>query len=336
MSGGAVELDVCMVAQGIGPGTIGGVTRWATALVHELPSLRIEMHRAGDPLPPARCYHALMPAAVPSATEAARRGNRPVVLTLHAMGDPWEPAHWRGPAAPEDWSHGGGGFDHKYEPPTHIVAVGATVAQSHISAGASREIEVIPNGSAFGAPLAARNEPIIGYVGRLAPIKGLERLLDAIALVREVNREAHLILVGPDEGPADYGAHLRELAQRPGLRGAVRFTGPTRPELWYPQFAVMAMASDSEGMPLAILEAMAHGVPCVGPDVGGMREAIGEGGLVVAPGDPEALALGILALLGDERRATRLARAARLQTNRWTSADTAAAYAELYSRLQLR
>ena len=113
------------------------------------------------------------------------------------------------------------------------------------------------------------------------------------------------------------------------------FTGAARPELWYPQFAVMAMSSDSEGMPLAVLEARAHGVPCVGPDVGGMREAIAEGGLVVAPGDAEALAEGILAVLGDSARADRLAEAAFAASSRWTAADTAAAYADLYARLGL-
>ena len=66
-----------MVAHGVGPATIGGVTRWADALARELPALRIGMHRAGDELPPARCYHALMPAAVPAAARPRARGAGP-------------------------------------------------------------------------------------------------------------------------------------------------------------------------------------------------------------------------------------------------------------------
>jgi len=350
MSQGTVELDVCMVAQGVGPATIGGVTRWADALTRELPALRIGMYRPGDALPAARCYHALMPAAVPAAMDAGRRAGSPVLLTLHAMHEPWEPVRWRGPVPVQDWSHGFGyertspdpvgatpgcGTETVYGAPDRIVAVGATVARSHAGAAAGRDIDVIANGAGRGARLARRAEPVVGFVGRLAPIKRLERLLEAMALVREVNRDARLVLVGPDDGPDGYGARLRERAAHPALRGAVTFTGAAAPERWYPQFAVMAMSSDTEGMPLAVLEARAHGVPCVGPDVGGMREAIAEGGLVVAPGDAEALAEGILAILGDTARADRLAEAAYAASSRWTAADTAAAYADLYARLGL-
>jgi glycosyltransferase involved in cell wall biosynthesis len=345
-----------MVAHGVGPTTVGGVTRWADALAGELPSLQIGLYGAKEPLPPARCYHALMPAAVAAATDAARHGRGPVVLTLHAMADPWEPSNLRGRIDPQDISHGGGGgggggrggqggnqggnsqnawIDRTYGAVDRIVAVGSAVAASHRGA-AGREIQVIANGVAVGRRRASRDEPIVGFVGRLAPIKRLERLLDAMELVREVNREARLVLVGPDDGPRGYGDELRELAARPGLRDAVVFTGTARPERWYPHFAVMAMSSDTEGMPLAVLEARAHGVPCVGPDVGGMREAIGEGGIVVAPGDPEALADGILAVLGDERRSAELAAAAYAAANRWTAADAAAAYGDLYAGFGLR
>jgi len=351
MSLGSAELDVCMVAHGVGPATVGGVTRWADGLVRELPSLRIGMHRAGDPLPAARCYHALMPAAVPAATRAAGPQGRPVVLTLHAMADPWEPDGRGGPIMPEDWSHGGGGggqggnqggnsqgawTDRTYGSADHVVAVGAAVANSHRAAAGGREIAVIANGVTSGRTRALRAAPVVGFVGRLAPIKRLERLLDAMEMVREVNRDARLVLVGPDDGPRGYGHELRARAARPGLHGAVVFTGAARPERWYPQFAVMAMSSDTEGMPLAVLEARAHGVPCVGPDVGGMREAIGNGGIVVAPGDPVALAEGILVVLGDERRGAELAEAAYADAHRWTAADTAAAYADLYARLGVR
>jgi len=346
MSRGSVELDVCMVAHGVGPTTVGGVTRWADAIALELPALRIGMRRAGDALPPARCYHALMPAAVPAARAAARARRRPSMLTLHAMADPWEPSNLRGRIDPQDVSHGHGGggnqggnsqnawIDQTYAAVDRIVAVGSAVAASHRVA-AGRDIQVIANGVAVGRSRARRDEPMVGFVGRLAPIKRLERLLEAMELVREVNREARLVLVGPDDGPPEYARDLRELARRRGLRGAVVFTGAARPELWYPRFAVMAMSSDTEGMPLAVLEARAHGVPCVGPDVGGIREAIGAGGVVVAPGDPEALADGILAVLDDTARGDRLAEAAYAASSRWTATDTAAAYADLYARLGL-
>lgn len=250
-----------------------------------------------------------MPAAVDAARQTAYAAHRPVVLTLHAMAEPWEPVRWRGAVTPEDWSHGGGHLGRAdlqadaYDLADSVVAVGHAVAASHRAHGADRMIEVIPNASRFAAPLAPRAEPVVGYVGRLAPIKRLERLIAAMALVRQELREARLVLIGPEDGPNGYLERLRGLANDAGLDDVVRFIGPDRPERWYPEFAVLALSSDTEGMPLAVLEAGAHGVPCVGPDVGGMREAIGDGGIVVMPDDAEALAAGILTVLGDQRLA---------------------------------
>src|SRR3974390_1137691 len=142
MSPGSVELDGCMGARGFGPATIGGVTSWARSLARELPALRIGMHAVGDELPPARCYHALMPAALPAARTAARVGRRPVVLTVHAMAEPWEPAGWRARIDPQDVSHGGGRggnqrgngqnawIDRTYDDADRIVALGDAVGRN--------------------------------------------------------------------------------------------------------------------------------------------------------------------------------------------------------------
>ena len=243
MSQESVELDVCMVAHGVGPATIGGVTRWSDALARDLPALRIGLHRAGDELPPARCYHALMPSAVPAASASARARRRPVILTVHAMGDPWEPENWRRRFDPQDVSHGGGGggrgggnqggnsqnawIDRTYGAVDRIVAVGSAVAASH-RAAAGRDIQVIANGVAAGRRQASRDEPVVGFVGRLAPIKRLERLLEAMEFVREVNREARLVLVGPDDGPARVRTRAACACGTPGSArgGRVHRRGP--------------------------------------------------------------------------------------------------------------
>jgi glycosyltransferase involved in cell wall biosynthesis len=84
---------------------------------------------------------------------------------------------------------------------------------------------------------------------------------------------------------------------------------------------------------MAVLEAMAHGVPCVVPDVGGCREAVGDAGIVVPARDVEALAEAIARLVGDAAEAARLGALAAERAGRWTEADAAAAYGALYTAL---
>lgn len=351
------DLDVCMLGHAA-LGEIGGVTRWAERIGRALPGLRVGAtpvrDRAHD-LPPARLYHALTPDVAAAVAPAARAARRPLVLTCHAVNAAWRPEGWRGPLGPDASNphgtppgHGGTPPGHGGDPPGRpprrglagyaapevIVAVGEAVARSHVAAGAPADrMLVIPNGApAPGAALARAAGPVVGFVGRLAPVKGIERLLEAVRMVR-AELPARLVLVGPDDGPAGYGERLRRLAEAPGLRGAVTFAGPDRPERWYPHMACMALASESEGMPLALLEAMAHGVPCVAPDVGGCAEALGEAGVIVPPRDADALAGAILRLLEDRAEAARLARLGRERAGRWTEADCAAAYAEVYRRV---
>jgi glycosyltransferase involved in cell wall biosynthesis len=352
------ELDVCLLADGIGPRTIGGVSRWAATLAAELPHRSFAMAGPHDELPPARIYHALTPLAAATAGSAVRATGRPLLLTCHAMSDTWRPegVRWTGVDASQGGGHGGGGGgkggggwndggnDHNnravahlerrgYAAATLIAAVSGAVATSHVAAGApaGRTI-VIPNGAALGHSSRRVEQPLVGFVGRLAPIKGLERLLRAMRAVRAARPDARLVLVGPADGPDEYVQRLKRLAEQPGLRGGVHFAGADRPERWYPRLACLAMASETEGMPLALLEAMAHGVPCVAPDVGGIREALADAGLIVAPRSEDGLAEGILRVLDDAAEAHRLSCAGLARAARWTTADSAAAYDALYAQ----
>lgn len=97
-----------------------------------------------------------------------------------------------------------------------------------------------------------------------------------------------------------------------GLEGRVRFLGFRPVEEVLPGIGVTVLSSISEGLPLALLESFAAGVPAVATDVGSCREliegdgeedrALGTAGAVVSIADPEALAAEIVALLGDEGR----------------------------------
>lgn len=141
--------------------------------------------------------------------------------------------------------------------------------------------------------------PVVLYVGRLQPLKGIDDLLVAAARAF-AHRPAHLLIVG--EGPER--AALERQASAPGLRGSVTFTGHVAGETLAAAYAaadVFALASRSEGFPTAILEAMAAGLPIVTTAIRGMRDHLQEGsnGLLVAPGDPAALAAALGRLLAD-------------------------------------
>ena len=96
------------------------------------------------------------------------------------------------------------------------------------------------------------------------------------------------------------------------------------------QAACVVLASDYEGCPLSVLEAMAAGVPVVATSVGGVPEVVRDGvtGILAEPGRPDGLARGLAELLGDEARAVELGRAGReLARERFSREQMAAATA---------
>lgn len=158
---------------------------------------------------------------------------------------------------------------------------------------------------------AGHRDLVIGTVGNLNPQKGHEHLVGAFARARQVEPRAVLRVLGASS-PAhpEYEQRLREEAAELGLPPrAVEFADPRDrvPEL-LPGFDVFALTSvpRSEGMPTAILEAMATGLPVVATDVGSVSELVEHGttGLVVPPEDPAAIGAALARLLShpDERR----------------------------------
>lgn len=132
-------------------------------------------------------------------------------------------------------------------------------------------IKLIPNGVdlgrfAGGAP-RAEGPPVIGTVAALRVEKNLGRLLHAFHAVRQ-QTPVRLVIVGNgSERP-----RLEALSAELGIAGDVRFAGHTpRPEREYADFDIFALSSDTEQMPLSLLEAMAAGLPAVSTDVGDVR-----------------------------------------------------------------
>ena len=114
--------------------------------------------------------------------------------------------------------------------------------------------------------------PVIGTVAALRREKALGRLIEAFTLLR-TKRAARLVIVG--DGPER--ASLEQLARARGVQESVFFTGAQeRPERAVAAFDIFALSSDTEQMPLSVLEAMAAGLPVAGTNVGDMRQIVAE------------------------------------------------------------
>lgn len=149
------------------------------------------------------------------------------------------------------------------------------------------------------------SELVIGTVTRLQPEKGGEEFIRMAALVVPHIPEVSFEIVGDGwERPA-----LERLATELGVGGQVHFRGFQEDvSSWYARFHLFVLSSRQESMPLALMEAMAWGLPCVATAVGGIPELVRDGvtGVLVPPGDYAALADAVVSLRGDPSRMARL------------------------------
>lgn len=152
--------------------------------------------------------------------------------------------------------------------------------------------------------------PVIGSIARLNPEKDHTSLLHACAILRGRYLSLRLVLAGG--GPER--ERLEQLAGSLGLDGAVEFLGhvdDVRPI--HERLDVYVQSSHVEGLPVAVLEALAAGLPVVAARVGGNEEAVidGVGGLLVPPRSPEAMAAAIARFLEDPALARQMGCAGR-------------------------
>jgi glycosyltransferase involved in cell wall biosynthesis len=139
-------------------------------------------------------------------------------------------------------------------------------------------------------------------IANLTAQKRIDVLLDAFHIVSRIQPRARCVILG--YGPLE--SELRARAVDLGLMQTVLFAGYVGDVRPYLEMAdVFVLSSDKEGLPLALGEAMAYGIPCVVTDAGGNREITvhGETGYIVKPGSPEQLAEAInYLLIHDEER----------------------------------
>lgn len=195
-----------------------------------------------------------------------------------------------------------------------VVVLTREMRERFLSLGLGVPVHVLPNPVDTAAwsldPAPPREPATVAFVGWLVPEKGTEILLDAAQRLRERHPGLRLIFAGRHGE-----ARLRASIARLGLGDRVEVAG------WLDRRGVrallhratlLALPSQSEGMPMALLEAMASGTPIVASDVGGIPEILQDGrdARLVPPGDAEALAAAIDRLLADpEARACLAARA---------------------------
>lgn len=192
---------------------------------------------------------------------------------------------------------------------TELVRLGAARASIDV-VPCGVDVEAFRPGPGFGLPAERRPGRLV-VLGRLVPRKGIEQAVRALPGVPN----AELLVVGGPSAEAvgqnPEAGRLRAIAAELGVAGRVRFTGRVaRADLpgvlagcdlllavpWYEPFGI------------APLEAMACGVPVVASAVGGMLDTVVDGvtGLLVEPGDVEALSAAVRGLLADQRRRRRM------------------------------
>jgi len=182
-----------------------------------------------------------------------------------------------------------------------------------------REVVVLPNGidcrpfSLVPVVDCAEDAPLnLVYIGRIAREKGLYEALQGVRIAHELGVDARLVVAGA--GPEQ--ERLERYAHALGISTRVTFAGPVfgADKVRLLDGAhVMLLPSYSEGMPYALLEAMAAGVPVVATPVGAIPDVLADGthGFLVPPRDGKAIAEALAALAGDRERLSWMSRACR-------------------------
>jgi D-inositol-3-phosphate glycosyltransferase len=182
--------------------------------------------------------------------------------------------------------------------------------------------------------------PLLLFVGRIQPLKGVAVAVRAVAALADDHPDAGLVVVGGPSGPQGEAEveRTRALVTGLGLGGRVVFVPPRPHELlstYYRAADVCLVPSRSESFGLVALEAAACGTPVVASDVGGLRSLVDHGrtGYLVEEPSPEAFAAWVRQILAEPLLAERLGTGAVLRARRYTWARAAHLLREIYAEL---
>ena len=224
------------------------------------------------------------------------------------------------------------------------VTIGPTSAAALASLGVEADWVMNPvriGMGSVGRPEGSREGLRVLFAGTYGERKGTPDLLRAVRRARDAGVPVELVLAGKEEHRGEEES-LRSLAGELGLNGAVRFAGvldrDSLAEL-YRAADAFCLPSERDGVPMALLEALAAGLPVVASRAGGIGDVVvdGESGLLVDPGDSAAVAAALSSLAGSEELRRRLAAGGRARVEALAApAAIASRWREIYGRQGLR
>lgn len=161
-------------------------------------------------------------------------------------------------------------------------------------------------------PPRTANRPTVVAAARVIPIKDIETMIRSAAVVHAQVPDVLYLVFGATEDDPAYMAKCRALITQLGLENHFEFAGAqTKPPDIHIHGDIGILSSISEGIPYAMLEAMACERPFAATDVGGVREALEDCGFTAAPRDPHGLGEAVLRLLLNDELRLRMGRLAR-------------------------
>lgn len=213
-----------------------------------------------------------------------------------------------------------------------VLSVSSASAAGLERAFGLEEIEVLPNAAppVAAAPAARHEGAVAVFLGGFAnPVKGGATILAALELIEPGG--LRVVLAGPGELPV---AGRRLLDSRPEVEWRGWLEGGEREEV-LGAASIFVLASSSEGLPMALLEAMSMGLAIAATEVGGVPDVAEQGvdALLVPPDDPEALAAAIARIAGDAELRVRLGEAAQRRAAEMDADRIAARIDAIYREL---
>ncbi|MCX6608563.1 MAG: GT4 family glycosyltransferase PelF [Acidobacteria bacterium] len=183
----------------------------------------------------------------------------------------------------------------------HVTCLGEFNQKWQVAFGVDpAKVEFVPNGvdplRFFPEPRAPSARPTVLTLARIFPLKGIDTLLRAAAIVRDQVPLVKFRILGDVADPA-YFAECQRIIAENQLEMAVEFGVTKEAGLELRRADVFCLPSVSEGLPYTILEAMFSGCPVVATDVGNVSDALSGTGLLVRPNNPPELARALLTVL---------------------------------------